>query len=267
MAVALVLALALQCTVVVGIEFVTDGALPAPDPVVVELAMDVPVPPPESAAAQRSAAQAPTPTLVAAAEASLPPPEPPFAREPPITAALPLSEPALALPTDEEVPPMPDVVAPPESPAPALQLPSLPLRPGTPRPVRRSLVEQPRVVHAPVSPPPQTSTASAAPAVTLPGQAMLASGARLSAVTATLQQRIRTAIQAALRYPAAAAAMQLTRRAQVQLDYQSGAVRNIQLKQSAGTPLLDRAALSAVRDARYPAAPAEIGDWPPLALK
>ncbi len=89
---------------------------------------------------------------------------------------------------------------------------------------------------------------------------MLASGARLSAATATLQQRIHTAIQAALRYPAAAAAMQLTGRAQVQLDYQSGAVRNIQLKQSAGNPLLDRAALSAVRDARYPAAPAEIGD-------
>ena len=89
---------------------------------------------------------------------------------------------------------------------------------------------------------------------------MLADGARLSAATATLQGRIRAAIQAALRYPAAAAAMQLTGRAQVQLDYQSGTVRNIQMKQSAGSPLLDRAALAAVRDAHYPAAPAEIGD-------
>lgn len=53
--------------------------------------------------------------------------------------------------------------------------------------------------------------------------------------------------------------MQLTGRAQVQLEYQSGAVRNIQLEQSAGNPLLDRAALSAVRDAHYPAAPVEIG--------
>jgi protein TonB len=94
----------------------------------------------------------------------------------------------------------------------------------------------------------------------LPTPGVPAGGARLSAMTATLQGRIRAAIQAALHYPAAAAAMQLTGRAQVQLDYQSGAVRNIQMKQSAGSPLLDRAALAAVRDAHYPAAPAEVGN-------
>lgn len=89
---------------------------------------------------------------------------------------------------------------------------------------------------------------------------MPASDARSSGATAKLQGRIRAAIQAALRYPAAAAAMQLTGRAQVQLDYQSGAVRNIELKRSAGNPLLDRAALAAVRDAHYPVAPPEISD-------
>ncbi len=120
--------------------------------------------------------------------------------------------------------------------------------------MRRPPGEQPRA-HALVPPSIQVPAAPAARAAAAP-----ASGAQLSAATATLEGRIRAAIQAALRYPAAAAAMQLTGRAQVQLDYQSGVVRSIQLKQSAGNPLLDRAALSAVRDARYPAPPAEVGD-------
>ena len=77
---------------------------------------------------------------------------------------------------------------------------------------------------------------------------------------ALLQGRIRAAIQAALRYPPAATAMQLTGRAQVELEYQSGSVRNVQLARSAGSPLLDRAAISAVRDAQYPSAPPEVGD-------
>ena len=77
---------------------------------------------------------------------------------------------------------------------------------------------------------------------------------------ASLQGRIRAAIQAALRYPPAATAMQLAGRAQVELEYRSGGVRNVQLARSAGSPLLDRAAISAVRDAQYPAAPPEVGD-------
>ena len=105
---------------------------------------------------------------------------------------------------------------------------------------------------------PATAAASARPAQT---------GAPHEAgAVASLQGQIRAAIQAALRYPPAAAAMQLTGRAQVQLEYQSGSVRNIQLARSAGSPLLDRAAVSAVRDARYPAAPPEIGDRPLLLL-
>jgi len=125
--------------------------------------------------------------------------------------------------------------------------------------MRRPLEEQPRA-HAPVPPSIQASAAPAARAAASPEQAAPASGAGLSVATATLQGRIRVAIQAVLRYPAAAAAMQLTGQAQVQLTYQLGAVRNIKLKQSAGNPLLDRAALSAVRDARYPAPPPEVGD-------
>lgn len=136
--------------------------------------------------------------------------------------------------------------------------------------MHRTLVESKRAA-PPSLAPPSLAPAVAAPATPpatspAPAQTAQAAGAQESGAVASLQGRIRAAIQAALRYPPAAVAMQLTGRAQVQLEYRSGGVREVLLTRSAGSPLLDRAAISAVRDARYPAAPPEVGDRPLLLL-
>jgi len=78
-------------------------------------------------------------------------------------------------------------------------------------------------------------------------------------VEATLEARIRDAVQAAVRHPASARMMGVTGRARVQLQYRSGSLLGLDLLQSSGTPSLDDAALAAARTARYPAAPPEIG--------
>jgi protein TonB len=74
----------------------------------------------------------------------------------------------------------------------------------------------------------------------------------------SLEARIREAVQAAVQYPAAARLMSLRGRARVRLDYQDGAVDGVGLAQSAGNDLLDRAAIRAVQEARYPKPPSEI---------
>ena len=79
---------------------------------------------------------------------------------------------------------------------------------------------------------------------------------------AALEARIRDAVQAAVHYPAAARMMGLTGRARLQLDYRAGVVTSSTLVQSAGTPVLDDAALSAARSAHYPPAPTDLGDRP-----
>ncbi len=75
---------------------------------------------------------------------------------------------------------------------------------------------------------------------------------------AALETRIRDAVQAAVRYPAAARMMGVTGRARVLLDYRSGNVGSPMLAQSSGASMLDEAALVAARIARYPSAPPEI---------
>lgn len=77
---------------------------------------------------------------------------------------------------------------------------------------------------------------------------------------ASFEQRIRDAVQDAVRYPAAARMMGITGRARLELVYRAGAVSTVTLAQSAGGAMLDNAAVVAAHAARYPAAPAEIGD-------
>lgn len=246
MAVSFALASVLQCAIIAGVGFGMGGTPPPPEAVVVDLAIELPESLPEPAATESPAAQEAASPPGAVAE--VPPPE----TDLPAPAAPP-PEPAVPA-----LPPMPDPVAAPEPASLAAPPRALPPRPMAPHPARRASAEQVRA-HPSASPPAPTSASPAASSRESPAPDVPVGDARLSAATATLQGRIRAAIQAALRYPAAAAAMQLTGRAQVQLDYQSGAVRNVQMKQSAGSPLLDRAALAAVRDAHYPAAPAEVG--------
>jgi len=75
---------------------------------------------------------------------------------------------------------------------------------------------------------------------------------------ASLEARIRDAVQAAVHYPAAARMMGITGRARLLLDYYSGVVASPVLAQSSGTAMLDDAALAAARAAHYPPAPVEI---------
>jgi protein TonB len=77
----------------------------------------------------------------------------------------------------------------------------------------------------------------------------------------SLRGRIREAVQAAVRCPAAARMMGLSGKAGVAFDYRDGAViGGVQLSRSTGTPMLDAAALAAVRDAHYPNAPPEVAN-------
>jgi periplasmic protein TonB len=103
---------------------------------------------------------------------------------------------------------------------------------------------------------PAAVQAQPAPVSSIP---TLTSAASSAGLEASFEARIRDAVQAALRYPAAARMMNLHGRARVSLDYQAGAVSDLHIVQSAGSPLLDKAALNAVREARLPQAPAEIG--------
>jgi protein TonB len=73
---------------------------------------------------------------------------------------------------------------------------------------------------------------------------------------ATFQERVRSAVQAALRCPAAARMMQMSGTSNVAFDYKAGALAGgAAIARSSGTPMLDNAALAAVREARYPSPP------------
>jgi protein TonB len=102
-------------------------------------------------------------------------------------------------------------------------------------------------------------TASARPAAasaSVPAQSPAQTGAEAgSGASPQLTDRIRNAVQAAVRCPPAARMMGQSGKAGVAFDYRSGAiVGHAQLAKSTGTPVLDAAALTAVRMAHYPEA-------------
>jgi protein TonB len=100
----------------------------------------------------------------------------------------------------------------------------------------------PRMAAAPPASPAQ------APAAHVPHDALLG-----------LEARIRQAVQDAAIYPESARAMHLEGRTQVRFDYTDGSVGAEGVATSSDSPMLDRAALAAVRRAALPRAPAEIG--------
>jgi len=104
----------------------------------------------------------------------------------------------------------------------------------------------------------QDSVASEAPANLAAGMPAAPAPQRSTNHEASLEARIRDAVQAAVHYPAAARMMGVTGRARVLLDYHGGSVASPVLTQSSGTAMLDDAALAAARVAHYPPAPAEI---------
>jgi protein TonB len=79
-------------------------------------------------------------------------------------------------------------------------------------------------------------------------------GAQLDhAINPALTSRIRAAVQQAVQCPAAARMMGESGKAAVAFDYRNGEiVSGAQIARSSGTPVLDTAALTAVRRAHYP---------------
>ncbi len=180
-----------------------------------------------------------------------PPPEPPapiFADPP---AAIAVADPSEPVPQPAEVAadPAPIRTAPPidpiaitPAPGPRLAQRLRPTRPAIPHPAlpRPGLQSLPTIEHAAIQ---------ALPAATIP---FAAAPARPAEADAVFEGRVRDAVQAALRYPPAARMMGLLGRARVRLEYRAGALLAATIAQSAGSPLLDDAALRAVQDARYP---------------
>ena len=75
------------------------------------------------------------------------------------------------------------------------------------------------------------------------------------ALLAGFTRQVQTAVQASAIYPPVARRMLVQGRVQVRFDYSGGAVSSIAVAVPSVSPMLDRAALAAVRNATYPQAP------------
>jgi protein TonB len=95
----------------------------------------------------------------------------------------------------------------------------------------------------------------AAPTPPAPSQPPAPPAPDLASIKASFEAELRSAIQAAVRYPQAARMMQLTGKTLVGFDFRDGTVSQIRVLQSSGADLLDQAALDAVRNAPYPPTP------------
>jgi len=248
------------------------------EPATIEMIQLPPVPPAEPAPEPQSnpaaAAMPPQPDApVKSADALLPmaaPPEPvaetppsppqadPMPEPPPVAQQAPAPEPSVT-PEDATSPPpvtLP-VVQPPPPPVP----PARPVvRPVASKPIRpppRVTVSRPGLPDV-AAPPVQTAAvAVAAAAPTSPDGSAQAE----SRSEETLRGRIRDAVQAAVRCPAAAQMMGRSGKAGVAFDYRDGVLTgDVRLTRSTDTPMLDAAALAAVREAHYPKAPPEVGE-------
>lgn len=252
-------AAALQMTVALSLLFLAPDAAPDPPaPLALQIAM-LPPPPaasPAEATLRDVAPPGPTPPESmppdpAVLDTAIAPPEPSSIRSllaPPPAAA-------------------PDVL--PAAPAELLPIPTLP---AVSRPVRRTArLADP--VRLPIHAVPRSAAsraaivASRAPAAdALPAQPAFAAAppAALPAAPSragldSYEGRLKSAIQAALRYPPAAAMMGRDGRARVAFSISDARAADIRLLRGTGSSQLDEAALAAVRQAAYPRPPAEIG--------
>ncbi|MGC8702415.1 MAG: energy transducer TonB [Thiomonas sp.] len=131
-----------------------------------------------------------------------------------------------------------------------------PVQPPQPQPAPQPTPK----VEAPPAPAPDTKPAMpvAAPAPLAPPPPPAPAAPDVASIKATFEAELRSAIQAAVRYPQAAKMMQLTGKTLVGFDFQDGTVSHLRVLTSSGADLLDHAALDAVRNAPYPATPREL---------
>ena len=116
----------------------------------------------------------------------------------------------------------------------------------------------PPKIEAPPAPAAETKPAMAVPVPPAPSVPPAPHAPEIASVKATFEAELRSAIQAAVRYPEAAKLMKLTGKAQVAFDYRDGQITHLRIVASSGTDLLDRGALQAVRNALFPATPKEL---------
>ncbi len=177
----------------------------------------------------------------------------------------PSSSPAMAAVPLRALPPP---VSPPIAIANAPPLPDLPLATAAevPLPLHLPRHSRPRTPAspAPPSPPFRLVTTAAASDGVVAAAATHTRGSPAPAATpdhATIDSfegRLRAAVQAALRYPAAARMMGATGQAHVGFRWCDGVPSALQVVSSAGMAALDDAALAAVRNAAYPRPPEDL---------
>jgi len=114
-----------------------------------------------------------------------------------------------------------------------------------------------RVVKQPHEAAPEP-VAPGAPQTQSPPSALAAAAAASADELALFEGQVRLAVQRAVVYPMGARAAHEIGRAQVAFTLRGDRADNPALAQSSGFPVLDRAALAAVRDAHYPSPPAKL---------
>ncbi len=119
-----------------------------------------------------------------------------------------------------------------------------------PKPVHHAHHPRPKPVPKPVAKPAVTPPVAKAPPPP-PPQPVQAVSASLDEM-ALFSAKIKAAVQGAVRYPPAARMMHRQGQARVAFDYLDGKVSQAHLVQSSGFPMLDRAAVAAVKNAAYP---------------
>lgn len=155
-----------------------------------------------------------------------------------------------------------------------MTFPAPPAPPAPPKPAaeqpKRETVTPPKVVHhaepKPVeetTPEPQPQVADATPPPNVEQEKPVADAhpsqsAKGNDVPATFSDKARTAVQSAVQYPYAAKMAHITGNTRVAFLYMDGLISNPRIIKSSGYDSLDRAALKAVSEAKYPPTPPEL---------
>lgn len=162
-------------------------------------------------------------------------------------------------PATPKPPPPKSLTKPKPAPKPRPQPHHRPKPTPKPKPVRHRVVHQkikpvpqPPLPRPPVVPPKPITP----PVDTAPPTPIAPPAPDLASIKADFERKMRSAIQSAVRYPAAAKMMRLSGRVLVGFDYQDGTISNVHVLTSSQSTLLDRAALVTVRQAAYPSVPA-----------
>jgi protein TonB len=130
---------------------------------------------------------------------------------------------------------------------------------AAPAPVPRPAPRAPRAHRAAPSTPPAWHPAAAQAAAAVPsGPAMIAGGPGDDNLLQGLEGRIDAAVRQAAIMPQAAQRQHRQGRAQIGFTYRDGNVAAARIVASSQSPVLDNAALRAVREASYPPPPARL---------